>query len=80
MSDEKLASDWRYQELQRLGEQERLMARELHDVRETIARIVKELLPHHAPRDRINDVVEASGYSRTLIEALRGGKDIWMHS
>ncbi|MFI0410236.1 hypothetical protein [Actinomadura sp. 3N508] len=77
MSDGKPASDWRYQELQRLGERERSMAKELHDVRETIARIVKELAPHHAPKDRINDVVMASGYSRALIEAMRGGENVW---
>ncbi|MFD0683920.1 hypothetical protein [Actinomadura fibrosa] len=79
MSDGKPAPDQRYQELQRLGEQERLTAKELHDLREAIARLVKELLPHHAPKNRINDVVKASGYSRPLIEALRGGKDIWTH-
>ncbi|WP_433331709.1 hypothetical protein [Spirillospora sp. CA-294931] len=72
-----MTEDWRYEELRRLGERERELTVELVGVRGEVARLVKELLPHHAPKDRINEVIQASGYSRTLIEALRGGKDIW---
>jgi hypothetical protein len=56
------------------------MSRELTEVRDSIARLAKELLPQHAPRERIEAVVEASGYSRTLVEALRGGRGMWSKS
>lgn len=69
--------DWRYEELRRLGEKERRMVEELTDVRDAIAQRVKELLPQHSSTNRIHGVVRASGYSRTLIEALRGGKAVW---
>lgn len=69
--------DWRLDELRRLGERERHHAEEMLCARDTIARLVKEVLPHHAPQSRINAVVEASGYSRTLIEAIRDGRDAW---
>jgi hypothetical protein len=80
MTTESPAVDWRYEELRRLGEAERRMTVELREVRDQIARLVKELLPHHAPKGRINEVVEASGYSRTLVEAIRGGRGMWTSS
>jgi hypothetical protein len=70
-------TDYRYAELERLGETERHLAMELINTRASIARLVTELLPQHAPRTRIDDVVQASGYSRTLIEALRSGNHPW---
>jgi hypothetical protein len=74
MSSEDDSNDWRLDELRRLGETERRMSWELMEVRDSVARLVKELLPQHAPRGRIEAVVEASGYSRTPVEALRGGR------
>ncbi|MBP2184089.1 hypothetical protein [Amycolatopsis magusensis] len=71
-------SDYRYTELHRLGETERHLAAELVGTRAAIARLVTELLPQHAPRTRIEEVVSTSGYSRTLIEALRGGHHPWV--
>jgi hypothetical protein len=69
--------DWRLDELRRLGELERRLAAEMLDARDAVARLVKQLLPHHATEARINEVVEASGYSRTLVETIRGGRDAW---
>lgn len=70
-------TDWRYEELRRLGGRERELARELAETRREVARLIKELLPQHSSKDRINEVVEASGYSRALVEAVRGGQDMW---
>jgi hypothetical protein len=69
--------DWRLAELRRLGALERRLAAEMLDAQDAIAQLVKQLLPHHATEARINAVVEASGYSRTLIEAIRGSRDVW---
>ncbi|HEX5594695.1 MAG TPA: hypothetical protein VFX61_01540 [Micromonosporaceae bacterium] len=69
--------DWRLDELRRLGNRERQLATEMLEARDAVARLVKQLLPHHAPESWINTVVQASGYSRTLIEAIRGGRDAW---
>jgi hypothetical protein len=69
--------DWRFEELRRLGELERRLAVETLEARDAVARLVKQLLPHHATDAQINAVVETSGYSRTLIEAIRGGRDAW---
>ena len=71
-------TDWRYAELQRLGELERSMTIELANTRDAIAELVGQILPHHARPDRIEDVVHASGYSRWMIERLRDGK-MWLH-
>lgn len=71
-------ADYRYAELQRLGDTERHMTAELVNTRAAIARLVTGLLPQHAPRARIEEVVATSGYSRTLIEALRSGNHPWV--
>jgi hypothetical protein len=70
-------TDWRHEELGRLGELERRLAAELADTRDAIARLVGQMLPHHARPDRIESVVRASGYSRWMIERLRDGK-MWL--
>lgn len=67
-------TDWRYEELGRLGELERRTTAELADARDAIARLVGQMLPHHARSDQIERVVQASGYSRWMIERLRDGK------
>jgi GNAT superfamily N-acetyltransferase len=69
--------DGRHAELRRLGEIERRMTLELRDVRKEIAGLVRQLLPHHARIATIEEVVEASGYSRTLIDALRYKDHPW---
>jgi hypothetical protein len=56
---------------------ERRLAAEMLEARDSIAHLVKHLLPHHATEARINEVVKASGYSRVLVEAIRGGRDAW---
>ncbi|MEV0839381.1 hypothetical protein AB0I55_07450 [Actinocatenispora sera] len=53
------------------------MTEELTGVRDTIAQLIKELVPPHASAKRIYEVVDASGYSRTLVEAVRGGENMW---
>ena len=53
------------------------MTVELADTRDAIARLVGQLLPHHARMDRIEGVVRASGYARWMIERLRDGK-MWL--
>jgi hypothetical protein len=70
-------NDWRLDELQRLGTLERRLASEMLEARHEIAQLVKQLLPLHATEGRINEVVKVSGYSRTLVEAIRGGRDAW---
>jgi len=35
------------------------------------------MLPPHAPQSRIQEVVEASGFSRYLIDRIRGGAGMW---
>jgi hypothetical protein len=70
-------SDWRLEELRRLGEAERRMELELHEARDTIARLVRELLPAHASAKRIDEIVTVSGFSRFLVEGLRGGRGVW---
>jgi hypothetical protein len=69
-SDPESSTDWRYEELQRLGDLERRMT-ERADTRDAIARLVGQLLPHHARSDRIEGVVRASGYSQWMIAVLR---------
>jgi hypothetical protein len=71
------AQDWRLAELERLGAAERQMESDLVALRDSIARLVVELLPPHASGKRVEEVVVASGFSRTLIEALRGGQGRW---
>lgn len=46
-------------------------------VREGLVAIVTSLLPPHAPEVHVVEVVEATGYSRTLVDGLRGGKHPW---
>jgi hypothetical protein len=77
MGDGTVSGDWRYEELRRWGERERRMTEELIGVRHTIAQLIKELAPPHASTKRIHEVVDASGYSRTLVEAVRGGENMW---
>ncbi|MFG1824778.1 hypothetical protein ACGFIJ_20030 [Microbispora bryophytorum] len=69
--------DGRYPELRRLGEEERRMALELQEIRAQIASLVQQLLPHHARTEKIDEVVRASGYSRTLIDVLRYKDHPW---
>jgi hypothetical protein len=71
-------SDWRLGELRRLGEAERRLEIELLEARNAIAQLIVELLPPHASGKRIDDVVEASGFSRTLVERVRGGQGMWL--
>jgi hypothetical protein len=75
-ADERPA-DWRHEELERLGKLERLMTAELADTRDAIARLIGQILPHHARSAQIEHVVQASGYSRWMIERLRDGK-MWL--
>jgi hypothetical protein len=53
------------------------MAVELADTRDAIARLVAQVLPHHAPAAQIEPVVRASGYSRWMIDRMREGK-LWL--
>lgn len=53
------------------------MEGQLAQMRREIARLVLELLPPHAGQAKINEVVTASGFSRFLIERLRGGSGMW---
>ncbi|MFI7438918.1 hypothetical protein [Nonomuraea indica] len=69
--------DGRYAELRRLGEEERYMAGELQQTRVQIARLIQQLLPPHARTEKIDEVVQASGYSRFLIDALRHKDHPW---
>jgi hypothetical protein len=46
-------------------------------MRRDIARLIIELLPPHASQAKINEVVAVSGFSRTLIERVRGGGAMW---
>jgi hypothetical protein len=77
MEDSPPPADGRHAELRRLGEIERRMTLELRDVRKEIAGLVQQLLPHHARTAAIEEVVEVSGYSRTLIDALRYKDHPW---
>lgn len=72
-----LADDGRLLEAQRLARREQELSREAVNVREELAAIVTSLLPPHAPEAHVVEVVEATGYSRTLIDGLRGGKHPW---
>ncbi|MFJ2030671.1 hypothetical protein [Streptosporangium sp. NPDC087985] len=69
--------DGRYAELRRLGEEERYIALELREIRAEIASLVQQLLPHHSRTEKIDEVVEASGYSRHLIDVLRYKDHPW---
>jgi hypothetical protein len=77
MAEIKPPQDGRYAELQRLGEEERRMALELREIRAQIASLVQQLLPHHARTEKIDEVVQASGYSRHLIDVLRYKEHPW---
>jgi hypothetical protein len=72
-----LANDGRLKELLRLGRVERDLTHELVEIHEQIAVLASALLPPHASESQISEVVAASGYSRTLIDALRGGNHPW---
>jgi hypothetical protein len=76
VTDER-SQDFRLDELRRLGPVEREMELELGRVRREIARLVVELLPPHASQAKIAEVVKASGFSRTLVEGVRGGQGMW---
>jgi hypothetical protein len=71
------AQDWQLSELARLGAAERELELDLLRLRREIAGLITELLPPHAPQSRIQEVVAASGFSRHLIEAVRGGSAMW---
>jgi hypothetical protein len=72
--------DFRLDELRRLGVAEREMELELARIRREIARLIVELLPPHASQSKITKVVTASGFSRTLVEGVRGGRGMWSAS
>ena len=72
-----LDGDTRLAEVARLSARERELTAEAVQVRETLAGLVTALLPPHAPESHVVEVVEATGYSRTLIDGLRGGKHPW---
>ncbi|MBG0563879.1 hypothetical protein [Actinoplanes aureus] len=67
-------ADWRLEELRRLGDVERRLSLELADTREAIVQMIGQVLPQHAKPTQIEQVVQASGYSRWMIERLRDGK------
>ncbi|WP_433372407.1 hypothetical protein [Streptosporangium sp. CA-115845] len=69
--------DGRYSELGRLSEEERYMTRELQEIRAQIASLVQQFLPHHSHTGKIDEVVQASGYSRHLIDVLRYKDHPW---
>ncbi|MGS2646969.1 hypothetical protein [Streptosporangium sp. LJ11] len=77
MAESTPPSDSRYSELGRLIEEERYMALELREIRAEIAGLVQQLLPHHSRTDKIDEVVQASGYSRHLIDVLRYEDHPW---
>ncbi|MFI6541320.1 hypothetical protein ACIBHY_53330 [Nonomuraea sp. NPDC050547] len=70
-------SDGRYAELRRLGEEERQMTVELQQTRTQVARLIQQFLPPHARTEKIDEVAQASGYSRTLMDALRYKDHPW---
>lgn len=72
-----LEEDGRLAEVARLSAREQTLTKEAVEVREQIAALVTAMLPPHAPEAHVVEVVEASGYSRTLIDGLRGGKHPW---
>jgi len=49
------------------------MELEIVRLRREVADLIVELLPPHANQSKINGLVVASGFSRTLIEGVRGG-------
>ncbi|MFI6906962.1 hypothetical protein ACIBKY_37280 [Nonomuraea sp. NPDC050394] len=53
------------------------MTAELLRTRTQIAGLVQQFLPPHARTEKIDEVVRASGYSRTLIDALRYKDHPW---
>lgn len=77
MPKNSLATDGRLVELLRLGEVERGLTRQLVGVHEQVAALASALLPPHASESQIAEVVDASGYSRVLIDALRSGNHPW---
>ena len=72
-----LRDDGRLLEVQRLSEMERDLTRQATAVSETIAGLVTSLLPPHAPESHVLEVVAASGYSRTFVDGVRGGRHPW---
>jgi hypothetical protein len=69
--------DRRFDRLRELGEAERTMTAALSKAHAEIADLVAQLTPPHAPIHQIESVVKASGYSRTLIDALRAKNHPW---
>ena len=72
-----LEDDGRLAEVRRLAEKERALTREALAVREELAALVGHVLPPRAPELHVLQVVEASGCSRTVVDALRGGNHAW---
>jgi len=72
-----LVDDGRLREVMRLCAVERDLTRQAVEVRETLADLVTSLLPSHAPESHVIEVVAATGYSRTLVDGLRGGTHPW---
>lgn len=71
------SSDGRWLALAELGQQEREMTQALWAVRSQIAHLVEDALPPHVRSAQVEEAVTASGYSRTLIDALRRGQHEW---
>ncbi len=72
-----LRHDARLAEVERLGALEREQTRQARETRKALADLVQGLLPERATNTHINEVVKASGYSLTLINALRRGGHPW---
>lgn len=73
-----LWNDGRLIELRRLADRERELTEEALRTREAFAALVLNLLPAHATKDHVQEVVAASGYSKTLIEGIRTGEHPWI--
>ena len=71
------SSDGRWLVLAELGQREREMTQALWAVRSQIAHLVEDALPPHVRSAQVEEAVRASGYSRTLIDALRRGQHEW---
>lgn len=53
------------------------MTQALWAVRSQIAHLVEDALPPHVRPAQLEEAITASGYSRTLIDALRRGRHEW---
>jgi hypothetical protein len=70
-------SAWLLGRLRELGDHERRLSEEALALRNEIAQLVADALPSHARSADVEAVVNASGYSRTLIDALRSRRHPW---